>query len=109
MSDKKFDQLKMPIGTASARLKKNILFYLLFKHNENVCYQCNEKINTSEELSVEHKIPWIDSDDPIDLFFDINNIAFSHLKCNIGSARRVMFGSYMYLPVVLLALLMSKI
>ncbi len=27
---------------------------------------------------------------------------------DVGSARRVMFGSYMYLPVVLLALLMSK-
>jgi protoheme IX farnesyltransferase len=29
-------------------------------------------------------------------------------KMDIGSARRVMFGSYLYLPVVLLALLMSK-
>ena len=28
---------------------------------------------------------------------------------DVGSARKVMFGSYMYLPVVLLALLMSKI
>jgi len=30
-------------------------------------------------------------------------------KMDVSSARRVMFGSYMYLPVVLLALLMSKI
>ena len=30
-------------------------------------------------------------------------------KMDVGSARRVMFGSYMYLPVILLALLMSKI
>ena len=30
-------------------------------------------------------------------------------KMDVTSARRVMFGSYMYLPVVLLALLMSKI
>ena len=30
-------------------------------------------------------------------------------KMDVGSARKVMFGSYMYLPVVLLALLMSKI
>jgi len=29
-------------------------------------------------------------------------------KMDVGSARRVMFGSYLYLPVVLLALLMSK-
>jgi heme o synthase len=32
-----------------------------------------------------------------------------YLKMNVPSARKVMFGSYMYLPVVLLALLMSKI
>ena len=30
-------------------------------------------------------------------------------QMDVGSARKVMFGSYMYLPVVLLALLMSKI
>lgn len=30
-------------------------------------------------------------------------------KMDAGSARRVMFGSYLYLPVVLLALLMSKV
>jgi len=29
-------------------------------------------------------------------------------KMDVGSARKVMFGSYMYLPVVLLALLLSK-
>jgi len=28
---------------------------------------------------------------------------------DVGSASKVMFGSYMYLPVVLLALLMSKV
>jgi len=30
-------------------------------------------------------------------------------KMDVGSARRVMFGSYLYLPVILLALLMSKV
>jgi len=30
-------------------------------------------------------------------------------KMDVASARKVMFGSYMYLPVILLALLMSKI
>lgn len=32
-----------------------------------------------------------------------------YTKMDVSSARKVMFGSYMYLPVVLLALLMSKI
>jgi protoheme IX farnesyltransferase len=30
-------------------------------------------------------------------------------KMDVSAARKVMFGSYMYLPVVLLALLMSKV
>jgi protoheme IX farnesyltransferase len=30
-------------------------------------------------------------------------------RMDVSSARKVMFGSYMYLPVVLLALLMSKV
>jgi protoheme IX farnesyltransferase len=30
-------------------------------------------------------------------------------KMNVSSARQVMFGSYMYLPVVMLAMLLSKV
>jgi len=41
-----------------------------------------------KELSIEHITPYLDSDDPKKLFFDLNNIAFSHLKCNSGAARQ---------------------
>jgi protoheme IX farnesyltransferase len=41
--------------------------------------------------------------------FIIMRCVMLYKKMDVGSARRVMFGSYMYLPVVLLALLMSKI
>lgn len=79
----------MPFGTACGRLRKSILFSLLKKHNENVCFQCGNKIEKEEDLSIEHKIPYLDSENPTKLFFDLDNIAFSHLKCNIGSARNV--------------------
>ena len=78
----------MPIGTASARLKKNIMFDLLCRLNENKCYQCGEIIENAENLSVEHKIPYLHSENPQELFFNLDNIAFSHLKCNIGAARK---------------------
>lgn len=81
MSQKKNDQLGMPFGTANARLKKNILFSLLVRLNDNVCFQCGKVIDTVEELSIEHKKPWLDSSP--ELFWDLNNIAFSHLSCNI--------------------------
>jgi protoheme IX farnesyltransferase len=41
--------------------------------------------------------------------FMIIRCANLYKKMDVSSARKVMFGSYMYLPVVLLALLMSKI
>lgn len=85
---KKLIQLGMPIGTASNRLRKSVIFMLLKKLNMNFCYQCGVEIENESELSIEHKIPWLDSDDPVKTFFDLENIAFSHLNCNISAARQ---------------------
>lgn len=76
-------------STASNRLKKLILFNFIQKLQLDICHQCGDKIENENELSVEHKIPWIDSEDPKKLFFDIDNISFSHLKCNISARRSV--------------------
>jgi hypothetical protein len=84
---KKKEKLGMPYGTAAHRLRKNILFHLLKSYDDNNCFKCGEKILEVKDLSVEHKIPWLNSDSPKELFFDMNNIAFSHLKCNIGSRK----------------------
>jgi hypothetical protein len=75
-------QLGMPIGTAAGRLRKKILFSLLQRLDEDVCFKCGEEIESTDELSIEHKKPWLHTDDPVGLFFDIDNIAFSHLSCN---------------------------
>lgn len=87
-SKKKADQLGMPYGTANARLRKSILFLLLKKLGENYCYQCGFEIETEDELSIEHKVPYLDSDDPVKMFFDLDNISFSHLLCNTKAARQ---------------------
>ena len=83
---KKQDQLGMPIGTAQSRLRKIVLFHLIKKCGEDNCFRCGKKIETVQELSIEHKIPWLDNS--IDLFWDIENIAFSHLSCNSGHGNR---------------------
>lgn len=85
---RKNEQLKMNAGTAAHRLKKELLFKYVKKAGDNFCYQCGVKIEFVDELSVEHKTPWLNSNDPIELFFNLENIAFSHLECNIGAARR---------------------
>ncbi len=84
---KKKLQLKIDPGTAANRLKKELLFKYIRKAGDNYCFQCGAEIETSDELSVEHKIPWLDSKDPIELFFNLENIAFSHLDCNVKAAR----------------------
>jgi hypothetical protein len=81
-SIRKAKVLGIPFGTATARLKKSLLFLLVVETKRNFCYKCNLEIKTEDELSIEHKIPWETSENAKELFYDLNNIAFSHLKCN---------------------------
>ena len=90
---KKNDTLGMPHGTAANKLRKTVLFHLLKKLGEDTCFRCNEQIVNLEDLSMEHKKPW--EGISADLFWDINNIAFAHLRCNIRNHRtphKVRFG-----------------
>lgn len=88
MKNKKREQLGMPFGTAANRLRKMLLFHLAVKLNLATCYRCGKCISSEAELSVEHKDAWLDSKDPVRRFFDMENIGFSHLRCNSGAARR---------------------
>lgn len=84
---KKKKQLGMHPATAANRLRKIVLFALIKAQGLDHCYQCGEVIEDVDELSIEHKIPWLDSDNPRGLYFDLNNIAFSHLNCNVRAKR----------------------
>lgn len=89
MSDanqRRAEQLSMPYGTACHRLRKLVLFDLLRRHGENICYRCGGPIQTVEELSLEHKNPWENVN--ASLFWDLDNIGFSHHACNCAAANR---------------------
>jgi len=86
---KKSEQLGMPYGTACNRLRKKILFRVIQELGIDTCFQCSHIIERSEDMSMEHMTPWLDSEDPKALFWDLDNIAFSHITCNIGAARKV--------------------
>ena len=77
---KKATLLGMPYGTAGNRLRKMILFHLLKRHGENICFKCGSTIDIIEDLSIEHKESW--QPGGVELFWDMENIAFSHLRCN---------------------------
>ena len=85
--DEKAKQLGMNPSTASNRLKKHLMYTLAVKLDMHWCYQCGAEIESSKDMSIEHKTPWLHSEDPKGLFFDIDNIAFSHKSCNYRAAR----------------------
>ena len=44
------------------------------------CFRCDEKITNYIELSIDHMDAWLDQDNSV--FWNLNNIAYSHLTCN---------------------------
>lgn len=79
--DKHTELLGMNTSTASARLRKMLLHRLADQLNLLECFRCKERIDTYEELSVDHVEPWRGVS--ADLFWDLNNLAFSHRRCNV--------------------------
>lgn len=78
--DQHSELLGMPVATATARLKKRVYLDLLRRLGEDICYRCQKPIVDAEDLSLDHKEPW--RFDSADLFWDPNNIAHSHRRCN---------------------------
>ena len=87
--ERKKKQLGMNPSTASHRLKKSILFDFAKRLGLNWCYQCGAEIEDINKFTVEHKTPWMNSPNPKELFFDLDNIAFSHASCNYSVVRRI--------------------
>ena len=75
----------MNVSTAQNRLRKKILFMLVQRLKLDQCFRCKKLIVEESDLSIEHKKPWFDEDTR--LFWDMGNIAFSHLGCNSSATR----------------------
>ena len=87
---RKSEKLGMPFGTAQHRLRKNIIFELAERLSLTRCYRCETLIMRVEDLSIEHKDSWEKAPHPQKLFFDLDNIAFSHVNCNSRNGRKYM-------------------
>lgn len=75
-------------GAAGGKLRKEILFHLVKKLNLDICYRCKKKIIDLSTFSIDHKKSWRFADDPVKTFFDLENITFSHFRCNSREGRR---------------------
>lgn len=84
-------QLGRSYGSCRNQLDRLILFHYIKKYKENFCYRCKREIKSINDFSIEHKIIWVDSDNPKELFWSMDNIAFSHRKCNSLSRRKWRF------------------
>lgn len=85
MKEKKKLVLGEDPSTAQGKLRKKILFFLVQETGRDNCFQCGKKIETEDELSIEHKKAWLNDENGKELFWDLDNIAFSHLNCNVGA------------------------
>ena len=83
------DVLGMNVSTANSRLVKDLLFQFV-EQAGHVCFRCGEAM-TRETFSIEHTTPWLGSDNPVETYFDLSKIAYSHRNCNskAGSKGRV--------------------
>lgn len=79
-SDRTKEQLGMSLGAACNRLRRQVMHMLAVECGRGVCHVCGEPIATWREFTIEHKMPW-ENRDP-DSFWDLENIAFSHTRCN---------------------------
>ncbi len=88
MSNETKDRLLgQSFGSASNRLRKTILYSMLYgKVYDRNCFRCGEPIVDVDDMSIEHRKPWQSADDPKAAFFDLKNIAFSHLRCNSAAS-----------------------
>src|SRR5271157_75691 len=80
-------QLGMTFGRARVILQRQIFLSLAQATGRDMCYRCGKRIEKWQDLSVDHKQPWLDVS--AELFWDLNNIAFSHLyPCNARATRQ---------------------
>jgi hypothetical protein len=71
-------------STARNRLRVMVIYDLYRKLNALDCFRCGEHIASHSELSLDHKTAWLNTNNPQELYFDVNNLAASHKACNVS-------------------------
>jgi AP2 domain. len=94
--EKRSEILGESIDGAWYKLRKMILFNQAKESGKDICCRCHKKIENIDEFSIDHIESWEKSYDPKKSFYDMNNIAYSHERCNYlndGSQRFRIFNS----------------
>jgi 5-methylcytosine-specific restriction endonuclease McrA len=81
---RKGEFLGQPYGTACGKLRKKLLHKYIVLAGDGNCHRCGQPIEW-DDLSVEHIKAWHEVS--VDLFWDLDNIMFSHQRCNSLAGR----------------------
>lgn len=95
-SSRRKDLLGVAYSQATHRLRKLLLYNYVVKADEHKCYRCGLYIESIDEFSIDHKRPW--ENISAELFWDLSNIAFSHLSCNTKAGRKNCFPGQKWCP-----------
>lgn len=74
------EELGMSAGKARAILLNAFVLHMAQKLGTDNCFRCRKPILSSADLSYDHKESWRGVD--IALFWNVDNLALSHKKCN---------------------------
>lgn len=58
------------------------MFELVEKCNMDTYYRCDAENKNFEDFTIDHKESWLLSNESVNMFYSMGNIAFSHAKCN---------------------------
>jgi hypothetical protein len=86
VKDEEKHQLGMDKGTAGGRLRKLLLFEFARRLGLLTCIRCRKPIELVNDFTTDHIKPWFHIDPS--LFWDLNNVGFSHDSCNKRAGRK---------------------
>ena len=87
----KTKKLGMSPGKARNLLVNTLLFRFAQETEMDRCFRCEKPIVCVEDCSIDHIQNWLHSDNPVEVYFDLNNIAFSHRSCNYAASKKPSF------------------
>lgn len=79
---KDYDILGSHLPSVTHKLKRQMILLMAQICGYDTCHKCKRKITTIKEMSIEHRVPWTNQEE----FLDIENLALSHLGCNSSTA-----------------------
>lgn len=82
------EQLGQPADKAQAILRRRVMLALIQKAGLDCCARCGARLVDPDDIALDHVVPWRNSQNPKKLFWDLDNVRFSHKHCNIEHSLR---------------------